>query len=330
MPKQTKLPFQKFNRQEEEIIDKEIQKLLEMEVISEVSYTEGQFISPIFTRPKKDGEYRMILNLKELNSYITYRHFKLDTFETALHLVTPNCFMAVVDLRQAYYSVPIADSHRRYLRFIWKDKTYEYSSLPNGVACAPRYFTKLLKPVYAKLRQMGHKNSGYIDDSLLLADTENDCEQNVKDTVSVMSKVGFLVHKDKSVFKPSLDIGFLGNRINSEKMIVYLPKDKMDSIVCECQCLMSKEVATIREVAHVTGLLVSTFSAVQYGPLFYREIEKQKILALKQNQGNFEAKMKVTDNMRKDLVWWIHNLHRQVRNISWGNPDKIITTDASL
>ena len=48
-----------------------------MKVIEEVSFTPGQFISSIFARPKKDGEYHMILNLKELNKYIKDYHFKL-------------------------------------------------------------------------------------------------------------------------------------------------------------------------------------------------------------------------------------------------------------
>ena len=88
------MQFQKFNKREDLIIELEIDKLLKMKVIEAVSFTPGQFISPIFTRPKKDGEYCMILNLKELNKSIKYYHFKLDTFETTLHLIKPNCFMA--------------------------------------------------------------------------------------------------------------------------------------------------------------------------------------------------------------------------------------------
>ena len=278
VPVQTNVQFQKFNKKEELIIELEIDKLLKMKVIEEVSFAPGQFISPIFTRPKKDGEYRMILNLKELNKYIKYYHFKLDTFETTLHLIKPNCFMASADLRHAYYSVPMAREVRKFLRFMWKGKIFEYCSLPNGIACAPRYFTKLLKPVFAKLRQMGHTNSGYIDDSLLVSDTKEQCGVNVKDTVHVMEGVGFLIHQSKSVLIPTQDIGFLGNRINSIDMIVYLPEEKKQVIKIECLKVSRIDVAKIREVARVIGLLVSTFSAVEYGPLHYRELEKRKLL----------------------------------------------------
>ena len=272
----------------------------------------------------------MILNLKELNKYIKYYHFKLDTFETTLHLIKPNCFMASADLRHAYYSVPMAREVRKFLRFMWKGKIFEYCSLPNGIACAPRYFTKLLKPVFAKLRQMGHTNSGYIDDSLLVSDTKEQCGVNVKDTVHVMEGVGFLIHQSKSVLIPTQDIGFLGNRINSIDMIVYLPEEKKQVIKIECLKLSRIDVAKIREVARVIGLLVSTFSAVEYGPLHYRELEKEKIILLKTNSGNLDALMSVTGLMKLDLRWWIENVENQVRNISHGNADLILVTDASL
>ena len=137
------------NKRGELIIELEIYKLLKRKVIEDVSFTTGQFISPIFTCPKKDGEYFMILNLKELNKYIKYYNFKLDTFETTLHLIKPNCFMASAKLSHAYYSVPMAREVRTFLRFMWKGKIFENRSLPNGIACALRYFTKLLKPVFA-------------------------------------------------------------------------------------------------------------------------------------------------------------------------------------
>ena len=72
------------NKKQESVIENEIKNLLEFGVIQEVEPIEGQFISPIFVRPKKNsnGEYRMILNLKELNTYVEYHHFKMDIFET--------------------------------------------------------------------------------------------------------------------------------------------------------------------------------------------------------------------------------------------------------
>ena len=113
-----------------------------------------EFISAIFLRPKKDGTHRMILNLKSLNQYVTYHHFKMDTIHTAVEMMTPGCYMSSVDLKSAYYSVAIAPSDQKYLKFSWRGKLYQFTCFPNGLAFCPRKFTKLLKPVYSTLRNL--------------------------------------------------------------------------------------------------------------------------------------------------------------------------------
>ena len=99
----------------------------------------------MFVRPKKDNTHRMTLNLKSLNKFVAYHHFKMDTFQTAVKLIRPGCFMASVDLRDAYYSIPIASEDSKIFMFKWQGSYF----LPNGLSCAPRIFTKILKPVYA-------------------------------------------------------------------------------------------------------------------------------------------------------------------------------------
>ena len=63
--------------------------------------------------------------------------------------------MASVDLKDTYYSIPIAEDDRTLLVFLWKGKYYQFTCLPNGLSSAPRTFTKILKPVYARLRSIG-------------------------------------------------------------------------------------------------------------------------------------------------------------------------------
>ena len=102
-------PQPTWSKTEEEFIDMEIQRLLLKGVIAHSVHEEGEFISSIFVRLKKDGSYCMILNLKSLNQYVEYHHFKLDTIWMAVHMMTPGCFMASIDLEYAYYSVHIDD-----------------------------------------------------------------------------------------------------------------------------------------------------------------------------------------------------------------------------
>ena len=142
---------------DKEVIDGEISKLLLKGVIERKCRTGNGIVSNVFVRPKKDGTYRMILNLRSLNEFVNYQHFKTDNILSALKLMRPKCFMTSVDLKDAYYSVPIASEDRTFLKFEWEGNYYQYTCLPNGLTCAPRLFTKILKPIYAHLHSVGHE-----------------------------------------------------------------------------------------------------------------------------------------------------------------------------
>ena len=75
---------------EKQIVSDEIQTLLPKEFIYPCMREEGGFMSSAFTREKRDGYYRMILNLKQLNKRIEYQHFKMESFQSVLNIMRPN------------------------------------------------------------------------------------------------------------------------------------------------------------------------------------------------------------------------------------------------
>lgn len=145
-----------FNTTEQEIIDQLLKKFLNRHIVESASHEIGEVISNIFIRPKPDGTYRLILNLSNLNEHIEYVHFKMETLKNALQLVEQGCYFAKIDLKDAYYSVPIDKESRKFLRFTWKGNLYQFTCLANGLACGPRQYTKLMKPVFSALRKEGH------------------------------------------------------------------------------------------------------------------------------------------------------------------------------
>lgn len=154
-PRQQFLPNCRRPATEATIIDAEIKKLSSKRVIEPTGHCPNEIISDVFVRAKKDGTHRMILNLKNLNQHANKIQFKMDTLYTIIKLVEKDCFMASIDLKDAYYSVPIAASYRKYLKFSWKGSLYQFRCLPNGLSCGPRKFTKLLKPALSDLHFKG-------------------------------------------------------------------------------------------------------------------------------------------------------------------------------
>lgn len=308
----------------------EIQNLLEKGAIVPCEHEKGEYISPIFTTPKKDGSSRMILNLKGLNQFIEYRHFKMESFSSIVNMVKPNCFMASIDLKDAYYSVPITAEHQKYLKFSWEGQLYKFVCFPNGLAAfCPRKFTKLLKPVNSHLRQLGHISVSHIDDSYLQGDDYDDCANNVLDTTRLLDSLGFIIHPDKSSFIPNQVITILGFKINSIVTRVFPTADKIKKIKASCLELLHSPSPSIRQVASVLGLLISNFPAAQFGPLHFRYLDMDKTEALKQNQGNFDRPMKLSKTLCADLHWWINSADSLFKPIALNQPDATLFTDAS-
>ena len=244
----------------------------------------------------------------------------MDTLEAAVNMMRPGCFMASVDLMDTYYTVPIHPSHQKYLKFCFDGVFYKYTCLPNGLANAPRILTKLLKPVYATVRSMGHLTSGYIDDSYLKGDTYAECHKNVNDTIMLFTKLGFHIHPNKSVFIPSQKITFLGFVLDSIAMTVTLTGEKVQQILSVCAMLLKTQMPTIRQVAEVIGILVSNFPGAQYGPLHYRHLERDKYLTLIANKGDYGGKMQLSPPAQIEIQWWRDNAVTFQRDILRNHP----------
>ena len=76
------------------------------------------FFSSVFLQAKKDESYMMVLNLKKLNKYIDSKHFQMESLQNVLHMVKSGVWKAFVDLKDAYYSVPIHTEYQKYLKFL--------------------------------------------------------------------------------------------------------------------------------------------------------------------------------------------------------------------
>ena len=150
--------------------------------------------------------------------------------------------MASVDLKHAYYSVPVAKEFQKFLKFKWKGQLYCFTCLPNGLACCPRLFTKIMKPVFATLRQQVFFLSvSFIDDSYLQGDSENECQRNIDSTVQLLESLGFTINIKKSVLTPRKEIKFLGFLLNSEKVTVSLTHERAEKMLTACKGLKKQQ-----------------------------------------------------------------------------------------
>ncbi|MCG8094339.1 MAG: hypothetical protein JAZ17_12090 [Candidatus Thiodiazotropha endolucinida] len=290
----------------------------------------GQFISTLFIVPKPNGKFRPVINLKHLNQFVYYEHFKQETFTVVLDLVQRNDYFTSLDLCDAYFSIFVNEDFQRFLKFYWQGKLYKFICVPFGYSMAPRLFTKLLKPIFAWFRHQGFRCSYYIDDSLNMDHDRNLCRQNTLTMAETMESLGFMLNKEKSVLEPTQKITYFGYILDSVLFKVFLPDKKIQKIKDHAKVLLSAEIVTLRSLASFIGMIINAFHAILEAPLHYRILEREKISGLGSLK-DFEQKIRLSEYSKCQLRWWIENVEaRNGKLIRPQKPSVFLQTDASL
>ena len=159
------------------------------------------------------------------------------------------------------------------------------------------------------------------DDSYLQGGTKEQCNQSYNAKINLLTLLGFTILIKKSVLESAQSIGFLGFVIGSTAVSV-----KIDTFRSNLQ-------ARITDLASAIDTLTSLFRAMPFGKLYCRNLEKEKILALKLIKGII---MLMNNKLRKlgkeatnELQWWLRHIPLANRSITLPEVDFIISTDAS-
>lgn len=309
-----KKPFQKYTNiprlkpREKSKYERVIQDLKKVGAIEECNHEKGEFLSTYFLRKKSNNKFRFILNLKQLNKFIVAPHFKLEDYKTANNAIVKNCFLAKIDLKDAYFSIPISKKYRKYLKFKLNNKLFQFTCMPFGLNIAPYVFTKILKPILKHLRSEGIQTVVYLDDWLVLGKSKQICLQSVRKVICTLKLLGFLINIEKSILEPTKECTFLGFNYNTSGMSIKLPQEKKDALQQNIQKFSVKKRCKVREFARLIGKLVAASPAVEYGWLYIKNFEREKQWALLKNKKSYEGKMSLSPTLKEDFHWWLQNI----------------------
>ena len=138
-------------------------------------------------------------------------------------------------------------------------------------------------------------------DIYLQGDSKLECIQNIADTIILLHELGFTLHPDKCQLIPSTKVKTLGFIVKSIETIVTLTQDKTENILSLLKHNIRKNVIKIKELARITGKLVAAFPASMYGLLHFRNLEKDKTVALEKANGNYEAYSTLSNSSKQEM-----------------------------
>lgn len=306
----------------------QINKYLSSGAISEVPSSPLNILSRIFTVKKSNGSDRMIIDLSQLNKQISKVSFQMETNSKIKEILQKDDFMASIDLADAFFSIPIHESHKRFLSFEFDNKQYVFNVLPFGLTSSPRIFSKMLKPSIIFLRSQGIKISFYLDDIFLCSHSQSILKNHIDITLKLLISLGFNPNFKKSNLTPSQTLLHLGYIWNSTSMTISVPPEKVISTQLHARHILSKD-PTMREISSFLGRVISHKTGFALAPLHFRHLQLQFCSFLKRCV-QWDTTVSLNIPSRDDVVWWSKcPISLTPVSLSSYHPDFTLHTDAS-
>ncbi len=140
------------------------------------------------------------------------------TMKTIMSQIQGGDWFVTIDLKDAYFHIQVVQRHRRFLRFAFGGKAYQYKVLPFSLALAPRTFTKCMNAALAPLRLQGIRVLNYLDDWLILAHSRELVSRHRDTVLRHIHSLGLRMNAKKSVLLPFQRTVFLGVNLDSIQM----------------------------------------------------------------------------------------------------------------
>lgn len=299
-----------------------------------------------------EKKWRLVMNLTDAgmgpNNFMPDRKFKMETIENLLKMMGKNWVGFTFDLRAGFHHLLIHPDDRKWLRFRWAGKLYQFRAMPFGARHSPFFFHKTVKELMGILRRgcvvegcthtdcafraapMGISVVSYVDDFAVVAESLA-LALRIRDEIvtPILKEMGWIRAVDKGSWEPSTRFKFLGLEIDSSTGMVLIPEDKLKKYTAALERLLSARTVTPREVAQVSGKVVSVMRA--FAPaLVYLRTTFAWIAGLVEGTEGWSSDRVLDPLQRRDLKWLKDHLRERNGRFAWRPPGVIVLAgDAS-
>ena len=290
-------------------------------------------ISPFGVIPKKakPGKWRLIVDLSSpMNASVndgidrdmcSILYITIDQVVDVIVQLGHGALMAKVDIKQAYRIVPVHPDDRHLLGVQWEGQVL----LSHLVYGRPRSYSRLL--------QMPSNGSWKIKECTRYSITWTiftlgppltpQCQRNLEGIIHSCQSTGTPLEEDKCV------ISFLGMELDSQKMEIRLPADKLERLRQLLTDWKGRKAGKKRELLSLIGYLQHASKAVRQGPSFLR-----RLIALSTAVRKLDNFVRLNVSARSDIQWWSlfaarWNGTSMLMCFDRANPQISVTSDAS-
>ena len=178
----------------EEKVRDELKSLLDQGVIKP---SKSPWASPIVVVGKKDGDVRICIDYRRLNSITVSDPYQMPRVDDMLDRLGRAKYLSTIDLTKGYYQVPVRASDQEKTAFVTPFGKYQFCTMPFGLKGAPTTFQRLMDII---LEGMQDFSSAYIDDISIFSDSWPEHLHHLRQVFMGLLNEGLKAKKKKCKF----------------------------------------------------------------------------------------------------------------------------------
>lgn len=293
------------------------------------------------------GKPRLVVDYRHPNAHMERRRFRYETLWELAPELSPGDHMISWDIWDACHHWRVRKKYRPFLAFTMLGRYFVPISMPFGLAGAPYTWTKVCRPVVARLREMGFRLTAYVDDfggrpPLSMQEgpaTREDARRGLCTAKDLLSSLGLTVHPLKGEREGTTARPLLGNVVDTRRDLFRLQPQRVERIETMATALLKHAAKHRRWVRLGTlrsfrGSAVSTTLSVPQARFRTQSLFESMPPLLREGPAGRPRRrdLRLPHQALADLRWWSSLTAQPLlgRALWPAPPDATMHTDASL
>lgn len=206
-------------------INEELEKLLDLGIIEPST---SAWSSPIILVSKKEGGYRFCVDFRKLNQVTKKDAYPLPYVSTILDRLKGARFLSSLDIKSAYYQIPLKSNSKEYTAFTVPGKgLYHFKRLCFGLTNAPACWQRLIDRVLGA--DLEENVFVYLDDIIIISSSFEQHMEILEKVFSRLVSAGLTLNREKCKFFRS-ELKYLGYVIDNKEGL-RVDQDKVKAIL---------------------------------------------------------------------------------------------------
>ncbi|GFU68055.1 retrovirus-related Pol polyprotein from transposon 297 [Trichonephila clavipes] len=217
------VPPYRMSPVKKEILRKEIEDLLEKDIIEEC---ESPYGAPVVLLPKPNNQFRLCIDYRKLNEVTVSDTYSLPRMDDFLQEAKHTAYIFTIDLKSGYHQVNVKPADRDKTAFVCPFGTYRFKRMPFGLKNAPATFQRLID-----IFRRGLPVLTYLDDIIIMSPT---FEQHLADLEAVFKRLmafKLRANREKCLFTCS-SVKYLGLWITPQGVAAVAKWYRYRTVAC--------------------------------------------------------------------------------------------------